>query len=417
MSLKTSIQSTGVAVLAVSALLSARAVQAVEIPATLVADSTQTAPGGKLNYSTFFAPALFQDQIAFGARVSSGASGTIGAYFAGPAASLSRVADISTPIPGGTGNFNSLDFNPSISASGISFSAGGAGQAGIYNNFGGTLNKVADLTTLFPTEASPFSNFSSPTQSVGSLTFFRGAAPGGNNGIFRGFEGQLDKFVRNGDLIPLGTGAFTSINNNFKATAGNIAYIGNGSDSQQGVYNTQGDENIRIADKTTLSPSDNTPFTFFNSVAVSANFVTFRATTSTTTGIYRGSGNALTTIVDTNTIAPGSAAPFSDVLFPASFGSDVVFFGTADDIDGLYLSRGGAISRIFQTGDTIGGRPIESFDFRQEGFNGTDIGVALSFTDGTNAVYRVPVAVIPEPTSLMAMAAVGSALSMRRRGR
>lgn len=92
---------------------------------------------------------------------------------------FTKVADTSTPIPGGSGNFGAFIGVPSISGGNVAFdgSVGSDGfMPGIYSNIGGSLNVVADEATPIPGGSGNFGNFGDLSISGGNVAFLGGGS-------------------------------------------------------------------------------------------------------------------------------------------------------------------------------------------------------------------------------------------------
>src|SRR5262249_16381884 len=99
-----------------------------------------------------------------------------------------RVADTSTPIPQGTGNFNQFDIHPVVSGGNVAFLATGAGmQQGIYLYDGTTLKKIVDRESPIPDGTGNFLGFvGSPVMSGNHVAFFGFGSAGGGIYLFNG---------------------------------------------------------------------------------------------------------------------------------------------------------------------------------------------------------------------------------------
>src|SRR5688572_7167986 len=82
-----------------------------------------------------------------------------------------KIADTSTPIPNGTGNFTLFDHAPIVSIDGVAFRGLGAGQEGIYAGGQSSIQRFADRNTIMPGTSSPFATFGSPSGVGGSIVF------------------------------------------------------------------------------------------------------------------------------------------------------------------------------------------------------------------------------------------------------
>src|SRR2546421_4184901 len=91
-----------------------------------------------------------------------------------------RIADTSTAIPNGTGNFQFFQ-GVALDGANIVFVGGapsfdnefgiGPAQLGVYKNIGAGLQVVADLNTLAPGTDFPFSGFGAVAMDPGSVVF------------------------------------------------------------------------------------------------------------------------------------------------------------------------------------------------------------------------------------------------------
>jgi hypothetical protein len=88
-----------------------------------------------------------------------------------------RIADTSTPVPGGSGNFQQL-WPASVQDGNILFQgAGSAGQQGIYRYDAGGITRLVDTSTPIPNGSGTFNGIGSPL--IHEETFaFRGFGPG-----------------------------------------------------------------------------------------------------------------------------------------------------------------------------------------------------------------------------------------------
>jgi hypothetical protein len=89
-------------------------------------------PDGAGTFTNFpYAPAIDAGNVAF---LGTGAGGQQGVYFrTRPVDPCRLIADLSTPIPGGTGNFTGFAGAPDVSGEAVAFFGTGAGgQQGVY---------------------------------------------------------------------------------------------------------------------------------------------------------------------------------------------------------------------------------------------------------------------------------------------
>ena len=151
------------------------------------------------------------------------------------------MADTNTAIPNGTGNFITGSFaSPSQMYNITTFLGGGtAGQAGIYDDdYYGSDNEIVNTNTAIPGGTGNFSSFGSVVHSnYGSDAWVAGSLPG--TGVYTNNGGPVGVIADTTTAIPGGTGDFTS----FGAASHDgydVAFIGNGSAGQVGLYTTTG---------------------------------------------------------------------------------------------------------------------------------------------------------------------------------
>jgi hypothetical protein len=181
----------------------------------------------------------------------------IAAPVAGQSVTFVRIANTSTAIPSGSGNFTDFGF-PSVSGGRVSFQGlGTAGQQGVYTDAGGTLAAVANTSTPIPIGTGNFTGFLGTSLSGGRVAF--NGSGTGQQGIYTEASGTLTAVANRTTSIPSGTGTFTlfgipSLSN------GRVAFRGDGSGGQQGIYSDVGGSLAAVANQSTPIPSGSGTF-------------------------------------------------------------------------------------------------------------------------------------------------------------
>ncbi len=140
----------------------------------VVANRNTPIPGGIGNFTGLGGPSLDNGNVAFGGEGSSLQRG----IYTNIGGTLNIVANTNTPIPGSTGNFTGFS-DLSLDNRNVAFSGFGSSQEGIYiKKVGGTLKLVADLNTPIPGGSGNFSTFRVPSLDKGNVAFI------GNTGIY-----------------------------------------------------------------------------------------------------------------------------------------------------------------------------------------------------------------------------------------
>jgi hypothetical protein len=296
-----------------------------------VADFNTSIPGGSGTFLQVNAPVISGSNVAFEGFGSSGQQGIY--LFDGTM--LSKIADLNTAIPGGTGNFISFDYL-GISAGKVSFyGEGPSGQRGIYLFNGATLNKIADLNTAIPEGSGNFMGIGYPVISGNNVAFGGFGFPVQQEGIYLSNGTTLRKVADLNTAIPGGSGNFTSFSRPPVISGGNVAFTGVGSSGQGGIYLFNGTTLVKVVDFNTPVPEGSGKFTILSPPVISGSNVAFGGSG----GSYLFNGATLTKVADSNTPIPEGSGNFYAVGWPVISGSDLAFFGFGSlGQEGIYLA-------------------------------------------------------------------------------
>jgi hypothetical protein len=225
-------------------------------PLVAIADQDTAIPGGSGNFLGFLgAPAISGGAAAF---VGSGAQQR--GVYVGDGAGVARVADLTTPIAGGTGSFTDFIASPSLDGASVGFIGfGSGGQKGVYLADGG-LARVADTSTSIPGGSGSFTDFLG-LDVDGSSIVFRGAGAT-SLGVYLGSGGSLSVIADSSTAIPGGTGSFSGFGASVAQDGGAVAFTGAGASDQFGIYTTFGGELAAVIDGT--STLDGKPLDFLS---------------------------------------------------------------------------------------------------------------------------------------------------------
>jgi len=174
--------------------------------------------------------------VAFAGSASGGVRGVYTAPAAGGA--FTTVADTITPIPNGSGAFSGFSSNPAVSGSVVAFAGtGSGGQFGVYTGpvGGGALTRVADTSTAVPGGSAHFTSFGVVDVS-GSVVAFTGFGPGSPSGIYveDTAGGALAKLLAVGDTLDGKTVSNLYFNDGLEGS--NVAFTAQFTDGSQGIY-------------------------------------------------------------------------------------------------------------------------------------------------------------------------------------
>jgi hypothetical protein len=345
---------------------------------TKIANTTTAIPNGSGNFTLFDTPAVSGTNVAL---IGSGNSAQQGVYLA-KGGVLTRIADRTTPMPGTTGkltNFSSVAIDGSNVAFYNSASVPGF-VVGIYKNVGGGLVKVSDTTN---------GGFSRP-DIVGSAVYvFYEGAGFGSESIITDAGGTVHALVSDGAPVPGGTGTFEIINCNVAAANGAVAFHGS-SGSQRGIYLYRNGGLLRIAD---LNAGGFQDFSNVN-IGFDGTDVVFAADVAGVPGLYRTRNGALANIVTSNTVVNGyGQLAFTGVdNIPMAIDLGRIAFSNGNAI---FADVDGSIQKVIGVGDQLFGRTVNGVTFGTTGLSGDEIAFGAHFSDGTSGVFLATVPVPP----------------------
>jgi hypothetical protein len=388
---------------------------------TKVADTDTPVPGSTGTIGRFGNPSISDGHVAVLGGRSGGSALGIYSYAGG---SLNVVADESTPIPGGSGNFGGFN-DPSIGDGNVAFRGSLASDGympGIYSQVGGVLNVVADTSTPIPGGSSNFGGFSGdPSISSGNVAF-RGslASDGDMPGIYSRVGGALNVVADTGTPIPGGSSNFGGFFGDPSISGANVAFGGamGGDGYMPGIYTHVGGSLNFVADTSTSIPGGAGNFgAFQGGPAISGDHVAFRASMGDDgymPGIYSSASGVLSVVADTSTMVPSGTETFGRFGDPAISGAGVAFVGgrSGGSNLGIFLASNGVLEMVIGLSDQLDGRTVADLFIGQESLDGNQLTFRASFTNGDQGIY---VAIVPEPSAAMLIGCGLGFLAIRRR--
>jgi hypothetical protein len=307
-----------------------------------VATAATPVPGATGNFTDFASPSISNGEIAF--RGVFGNPPSTGIYTT-PAGSLTRVVDLTTPVPNGTGNFTNLYFG--------SFQSGGPGDT----TARGVNSALSNRTTVFV-----------------------GSAPPAQIGLYyAGPDGIAHRIVDTSTAVKASSVA--SIDGD------RVGFIGN-SGGTLGVYRYS----IVSQMLTNLIPAgttfpNNAQLSQDRAPAISGDAEAFTVETSFANydGIYIADSAGVRRVADGSTPLPDAPGTFVTGLsglgaLGVSLSNGSVAFSSPRSSGGsaIYSTLGGTLGKVISTNDTLFGRTIAS----AESFGGPKI-------SGSNILFSV----------------------------
>jgi len=392
-------------------------------------------PNGVGNFTGLsHAPMLSGDHLVFYGTGSASQAGLYLATRSSPRTPL-RIADLSTPIPNGSGNFLSFGSEAGIiivSGNAAVFPGYGAdGQKGIYAAILAPPEisppfRIIDGSTPIPDGDGKFTAFSDAIDISGDNLVFQGGGASGQRGIYASIlmpppgTGSPARIADTSTPIPDGTGTFSGFPAGASVSADTTLFAGTGAGDQQGVYAAiiaPPQAPIRIADTTTSIPGGQGSFQAFGTgsggISLGGNTAAFVGHGSTgQAGIYaatirspgiRALGShdqplavgPIFRIADLHTPVPGGAGTFAGFGSISASDAGVAFVGVdSRNQTGVYHFDGDQLHRIAAAGDSLNGRTLVSVGLSPRGLSSTELALQATFIGGSESLVSLP---LPHP--------------------
>jgi hypothetical protein len=214
-------------------------------PVTVVVNNITAFPGGG-TFNSFSIPSISGITAVFAGGPAPGTA--LGVFSRDGTGPLLTVANTSTPVPFGAGNFTAFTDPanggtlPSVSGPTVVFNGQGGGRFGVYTSVigSGTATRIADNTVMAPGGAGTFTSFGvTPAINGADVAFF--AASPGRTGIYISSGGSLSRIADTTVAVPGGTGNFTSFfTTGVTTSGGRVVFQGIDSAGRAGVYSAFG---------------------------------------------------------------------------------------------------------------------------------------------------------------------------------
>jgi hypothetical protein len=271
--------------------------------------------------------------------------------------SLSVIANENTPIPGGGGDFSSF---LGVSADGGNVVFQGAPDdtvtdAGIYFHDGTAIQVVADRNTPIPGGTGNFETFSGYSVDGDSVVFHgRGRVFPPQEGVYL-YDGTAIRVVADQNtVVPGGAVKFSSFSR-VSTEGGDVAFVGSGP-GHLGVFLDTGGSLSIIADVHTPMPNGGL-FEVFDHVSLDGGDVTFEGGRQfePKTGIYRKTaGGSLSVVSDFQTPIPGRSYSLNHFGGHSMAAESVAFHGSSSSLtflptQGVYLHDGDTVQVVADT--------------------------------------------------------------------
>ena len=380
----------GIALIAAFAM--AKSAVAHTVVVQRIAGATTAAPGGG-TFDSYSRASLGDNFVAFGASTTAFNSG----IYTYDGSSIGLVVDQNSPIPGGTGNFGntSLSFvGEAVSGNAIifdTFIAGGPTD-GLYASHSGVITNIADTSTPIPGGGGNFHGFSDGAADGSNVAFEANASVSASvpNGIFKRIGGVIGTVADENTAIPGGTGNFT----NFTAPSldgDRVAFGGLGNSNQRGVYTDAGAGLSVVIDMSSPVPGSTGSFTNIGVPSFDSGNVVFSGSVNATnfSAIYLTDdfGATFQTVASTDMPVPNGAGNFLAVESGLTHAGNVAFRGTDSDLTrGIYALYDGQLIEVVDSLTLLDGKLPNSLSLHS--FRDNRFVFEAQFIEGERDVSR-----------------------------
>ncbi len=282
--------------------------------------------------------------------------------------SYQSVVDSHSTIPKGQGDF--IRFGaPYLHRSNVVFRGYGKnGQQGVYAIMYGNFFVIADTHTAIPDGESNFTSFgesnapkmnpqqrySYNTPSIGNvIVAFLGEGSNSQRGVYLYRNRKLQFVADTTTLVPNGEGDFDHFGTPF-VNKRTIDFLGFGDNGQQGLYQFQNGELQMLYNTQTNIPAGKGTFTKFINPIFTEDMVAFQGFGPySQQGIYAKIGDDLVKVANQETSVPGKEKSFVDFYRPSLQGKAVAFRAENKHSEGIYLYQKDKLTTIVDMNSDI----------------------------------------------------------------
>lgn len=353
----------------------------------LVVDSSTPFPGTANPFTIFDPPAIADGVIGFEGR-----AGTVAGVFHWKNGVLTKAADYSTTPSGQSKPFNFFgSFTISAGNGLVAFRGAGEGFSGVYQFDGNSLQRVADSTTAIPGGTGNFTTLFA-TSSHGEGLAFIGQDAEFRRGLFSYQKGSLSTRLAPGTIYPGSGAGILGYSSEVGFDNGNLAFWGSHGPNTNAIFTLVGSTLTKIAERDqTAVPGTTGKFTLLQSPPeISGSKVAFIGSHATGFGLYSANldGSELTALITSETSIPNGSGGFTGFGAFSFSGEDLVFLGNGSDgQQGIYLLRNGNLSPVIDKNTSLNGKAITSLNFNDSGYTDGELAFSVTFADNSRAIF------------------------------
>ena len=334
---------------------------------------------------------------------------------------LQVVADESTLVPGTSSTFTGFStVGYSTDGAAHTFVGASAQVGGVFARQGQQIEAVVTAATPVPgAGGATFGNtLGYPSRSGTTVTFVGAAVSSGSRGVYRSSTGVLSVVVDVNTPMPQGGGNFAGFERQV-LSGSTVAFSGVNSSLESGIYTIglQGGPVGFIADTNTPIPGGQGTFTRVANPSIDGTNVAFldyfNPNLSGRAAVYARLGGSLLPIAVPGTVLPGGGiVEYCDSA--AISGDSVAFIAYTATDRGIFVWRSGQIQTVIRSGTKLAGLSVDVFrQLTPEAFEGDTL--AFCFNDALGNLGGVYTATIPAPAALSLLLLAALPIARRRR--
>jgi len=367
---------------------------------TRIADTNTIIPGGDVAFTGTAFPSMRDGSVVFVGFGPAGSGPLRSGIYTSAGGILESIANLGTPVPGGSGMFVQFSPAPKTSGGAVVFrGSGGMNQRqGIYIFSDDGPSVVADSNTPIPGGAGNFEMFFAEVSIHDGDVAFAGRGGNPQVGVYALIDGAVSVVADVNTPIPGGIGNFDFLPLQYPPIDdGKVSFVGGSvAENVAGIYtNLHGPLSV-VVDFMTPIPGGTLNF---GNVGIGAlrngRFAFYGAdapTNPTEAGIFTDVSGMLSPVVTLATPVPEGTGPFTAFIGPAFDGAHVAFIGLeSSGRRGIYTNLTGPLTKIIATGDRLDGRTVNASQgvtlSINDGLDGYRMAFLAGFTDGSRGVY------------------------------
>lgn len=363
-----------------------------------VVQTGDTIPGSAIAFTSLGAPAVRDGYVALRGSGPTDAGAFRYNLLRFHDDTLANLVNLGTPIPFGTGNFTDLTPTPHTGDGAIVFrGSGSGGQQGVYVVDGKGITRVTNLNTLIPGGSGNFTTLWLHNSIDDGSVAFTGVGANDQQGVYASFaDGGLQVIADTNTPQPEGTANFDALPLQPISIDGDRVVFRGGNEPTLllGLYEHVAGELRRIVDSNQTVPGGPAVLGYIG-VGDARNghtaMLVADGSPPTEIAIVKRVGGVMSLVANLDTPVPGGGS-FLTFTEPGCGGRYVAFIGGSDSLRrAVYTDALGELTEVVGQGAQIDGRVIgattNAVTLGTQPLDGRQLTFRCTFTDGVVAAF------------------------------